>query len=554
MKNIIYSLGATIALAALTIGTGNARETTAKSRPNFLIIVADDLGYSDLGAFGGEIRTPNLDALAKKGVRFTDFHSAPACSPTRAMLLTGTDPHRVGLGAMELQTPNQIGTRGNEGYLRADNVTLPEILSAAGYRTLLSGKWHLGTEPGQDPHARGFQRSFALLPAAHNHFGLGLSTERAKGMVYTEDGRVVERLPENFYSSTYFAERLADFLKEGDQGPNKDKPFFAYLAFSAPHQPLQALPEDIARYKGAYDAGFNALEAKRLKKQAALGLYDPSKPIHVRAKPPGGWAALTPADKVRSAREMEIYAAMVDRLDHGVGLVLAELRRSGKLDNTVVIFLSDNGAEGMSQRDTQIESLRQRYAQADNRLENLGSATSLTMYGPGWASAAVAPSWLYKTYATEGGTRVPSFFSGPEALVGKRRIGRAFANAADVLPTILEMANVPAHGGAFQGRKVEPIQGTSMLGYLLGRAERIHDQTEAFGTELFGSRSIRKGEWKIIDTGDGSWRLFNLANDPGETTDLSTRNPAKFSELLAEWDRYAREVGVVLPTRRLVSP
>ncbi|HEX7854547.1 MAG TPA: arylsulfatase [Sphingobium sp.] len=555
-RRTLTRLLAALSFTALAISTAQAKEpgSSPARAPNFLVIVADDLGYSDLGAFGGEIRTPNLDALAKRGVRFTNFHAAPACSPTRAMLLTGTDPHRVGLGAMELVTPNQRGKRGLEGYLRSDNATLAELLSAQGYRTFLSGKWHLGSAPGQDPHDRGFQRSFAVLPAAHNHFGLGLATDPAKGIVYTDDGKIVPRLPADFYSSDYFASRMVDFLKQASQGPDKDKPFFAYLAFTAPHAPLQAPKEDIARYRGVYDAGFDALRTRRLERQAALGLYDPNTPAHARLKPIGGWDALTPAQKAESSREMEVFAAMVDRLDQNVGRVVAELKRSGKLDNTVILFLSDNGPEGMDYDNAELASLKKRHDESDNRLDNLGAATSFVGYGPGWASASAAPSWLYKTYATEGGTRTASFITGPASLVGPARIGRAFLTAADIAPTLLALAGAPDPSGTFQGRTVELIQGRSILPWLGGKASAVHGPDEVFGNELFGSRSIRKGNWKITDTGDGQWHLFDIVADPGETKDLSTSNPAKLTELTGEWDRYVEKNGVVLPTGRFHSP
>lgn len=547
----LKQLTAALCLTACSVTALQAKE---QGPPNFLVIVADDLGYSDLGAFGGEIRTPNLDALALKGVRFSDFHAAPACSPTRAMLLTGTDPHRVGLGAMELVTPNQRGKRGLEGSLRHDNATLAELLAAHGYRTMLSGKWHLGTGPGQDPHERGFQRSFAVLPAAHNHFGLGLSTNPAKGVAYSQDGKILSQLPQGFYSSDYIGSRMVDFLKEGDRGADKDKPFFAYLAFTAPHAPLQAPPEDIARYRGVYDAGFDEIRAQRLQRLAAIGLIDPAKTAHPRIKPPGGWAALNADQKARLAREMEVFAAMVDRLDQNVGRVLDELRRSGKLDNTVILFLSDNGPEGMDYDDLELASLRKVHDRADNRLVNLGAASSYVGYGPGWASASAAPYWLYKTYATEGGTRVPGFVTGPANLVGRSRIASAFLTAADVTPTFLAMAHVPQPRGTFAGRQVEPIQGTSMAPYLQGKSKRVHASGEAIGTELFGSRSIRKGDWKITDTGDGQWRLFDLAVDPGETRDLSASEPARLRDLEAEWRRYVVRNGVVLPTGRFHTP
>lgn len=540
-----------LSLAALAISSAQARE---RKPPNFLIIVADDLGYSDLGSFGGEIRTPNLDSLAMRGVRFTDFHTAPACSPTRAMLLTGTDPHRVGLGAMELVAPNQQGKRGLEGYLRPDNATLAELLVANGYRTYLSGKWHLGTAPGQDPHDRGFQHSFAILPAAHNHFGLGLATDPTKGVVYTEDGKIIEELPSGFYSSDHIGDRMVAFLKQGAMGPDRDQPFLAYVAFTAPHAPLQAPAEDIARYRGVYDQGFDVLRAKRLERQAALKLRDPAKPVHTRSKPVGGWLALTAQQKAQSAREMEIYAAMVDRLDQNVGRIVEELRRSGKLENTVILFLSDNGPEGMAYDDAELPTIKKRYDEADNRLDNLGAANSYAGYGPGWASASAAPSWLYKTYATEGGTRTASFIAGPKNITGAGRIGRAFLTAADIMPTFLALAGVQDPKGRFAGRQVELIQGSSLVPYLRGDADLVHDPEEAFGTELFASRSIRKGDWKITDIGDGQWHLFNLEKDLGETEDLAMAEPARLAELTGAWDRYVEKNGVVPPTHRFHSP
>jgi len=543
-----------IAALSVTVFAGSAAAAREKAPPNFLIIVADDLGYSDLGAFGGEIRTPNLDALARQGVRFTNFHTAPACSPTRAMLLTGTDPHRVGLGAMELVTPNQRGKRGLEGSLRADDATLAELLAANGYQTLLSGKWHLGTGPGQDPHERGFQRSFAILPAAHNHFGRALTTDPTKGVTYSEDGKILSQLPADFYSSDHIGTKMVEFLKSAAAGPDRHKPFFAYVAFTAPHAPLQAPPEDIARYRGTYDAGFDKLREKRLERLGSLGLADMAKPVHPRLKPDGGWDALTPEQKARSAREMEVFAAMVDRLDQNVGRVIEELKRSGRFDDTVILFLSDNGPEGMDYASSELPSMRKIHDLSDNRLENIGSASSFAGYGPGWASASAAPSWLYKTYATEGGTRVVSFLSGPRGLVGGSRISQTFLTAADITPTFLELARVAKPAGRFARREVEPIQGTSIAPYLAGRTRAVHGPEEAFGTELFGSRSIRKGDWKITDIGDGRWHLFNIAADPGETRDLSAAQPDKLRELTLEWDRYAERNGVVLPGSRFHSP
>lgn len=350
-------------------------------RPNFLVIVADDLGYSDLGAFGGEINTPHLDKLALAGVRLAGFHTAPTCSPTRSMLLSGTDNHIAGLGTMaEMIRPNQKGQPGYEGYLRSDVATLAERLAAGGYATLFSGKWHLGLTPEQDPHARGFRRSFALLQGGHNHFGTDVGTTAT----YTEQGKALTQLPADFYSSDYFATRLIDFLGER-AGQGKGEPFFAYLAFTAPHWPLQAHPEDIARYKGRYDDGFDALRARRLARQRELGILAPDVVPHTQRNRDGSWDSLTADQQRTAARNMEIYAAMVDRMDKNVGRVIEALRASGELDNTVVLFLADNGAEALDIETSGAEMLAARIKGADNGYANRGKASSYITYGAGWA-------------------------------------------------------------------------------------------------------------------------------------------------------------------------
>jgi arylsulfatase len=553
MKRLIVrtALACTFLTASVTTP---AIAQEAPARPNFLVIVADDLGFSDLGAFGGEISTPNLDALALSGLRLTGFHTAPTCSPTRSMLMSGTDNHRAGLGNMaEATAPNQQGKPGYEGYLRADVAALPERLQAAGYTTLFSGKWHLGLTPEQDPHARGFEHSFALLQGGHNHYGLGLSTEppkvMGKGSTYTEDGRVLSSLPADFYSSDYFATKLIGQLQATQSEDGGKKPFFAYLAFTAPHWPLQAPAEDVARYKGRYDQGFEVLRQERLKRQEKLGLVPAGTAAHT-PELRKDWASLTPEQKQSAARDMEIYAAMVDRLDQNVGRVIAELKRSGELDNTVIVFLADNGAEGLTEESP---LLAPRVAQSDNSFANRGKANSFVAYGPGWAQAATAPSWKIKGYATEGGTRTTSFVSW-KGLAKPGGVSNALLSAADIAPTLLDLAHAPATGETFGGKAVQPITGKSWVPYLRGQTDHVYGAQDALGTELFGSRSLRQGDWKVTDAGDGKWRLFNIAKDPGETTDLAASQPDQLKKLAAAWDSYAANVGIVLPDNVLYRP
>lgn len=529
--------------AAATVGPAEAKER----RPNLLVIVADDLGYSDLGAFGGEIRTPNLDKLALNGIRLAGFHTAPTCSPTRSMLLSGTDNHRAGLGTMaEMIRPNQQGKPGYEGYLRSDVATLAERLGANGYRTLLSGKWHLGLTPEQDPHVRGFERSFALLQGGHNHFGTDADPKKGGRATYTEQGKRVMQLPADFYSSDSFATRLIEFLGEKPANGKPARPFFGYLAFTAPHWPLQAHLEDIARYKGRYDEGFDLLRERRLARQRELGILAPDVTAHTPRNRDGSWDSLTAEQQRLAARNMEIYAAMVDRLDQNVGRVIESLRASGELDNTVIVFLADNGAEALDVETTGAQMLAAPLKGADNGFANRGTASSYLTYGAGWAQAATAPSWLTKGYQSEGGTRAVAFISGA-GIAARKGAETQNLSVADIAPTFLDLAGADAKATQVAGRKVVPITGRSWAAWLKDADARVYGANDGVGAELFGSRAYRRGDWKLTDIGDGIWRLFDIARDPGETRDLSLAHPDRKAELAAAWDRYAQDVGVILP-------
>ncbi len=521
------------------------------TRPNFLVIVADDLGFSDLGAFGGEIETPNLDRLAYQGIRFTDFHSAPACSPTRAMLLTGTDHHVAGIGTMlEVSVPGFQGAPGYEGYLNDRVVALPELLRDAGYLTLMSGKWHLGATIERSPWARGFERSFALLPAGASHYGGGGGGFLAVPTLYTEDDHFVT-VGEDFYSSDYYTDTLLRYLRE--RSPEDERPFFAYLPFQAPHWPLQAPDESIAPYRGRYDAGPDVLREQRLDALKRLGLCPPDVEAHpVVADGAPEWDDMTDDERARSARSMEVYAGMVDRMDWNIGRVVDYLSETGELDNTVVIFLSDNGAEGaiveaMPLRGPQIAAQIEKYC--DNSLDNLGRPSSYIWYGPRWAQAATAPSRLHKAFTTEGGIRVVGFATWP-GFERQAEIGTAFTTAMDIAPTVLELAGVEHPGSSYRGREIEPMRGRSLVGYLSGAVDSVHDAETGTGWELFGRRAIRQGDWKALHLpapyGPGAWQLYDLSADPGEIHDLAAAHPDKLAELVELWDRYVEDNGVIV--------
>jgi arylsulfatase len=523
----------------------------ADTRPNILVIVADDLGFSDIGAFGGEIATPNLDQIAQRGLRFAQFHTAAACSPTRAMLMTGTDHHVAGIANMsELMTPDQRGKPGYEGALNERVVTIAELLRDSGYATLMSGKWHLGIQPQQNPAQRGFERSFALLQAGHNHFGKpDLPPPELGGVAYTENGSPVQ-LPKDFYSSDFFTDKLIDYLRADAAG---NKPFFAYLPFTAPHWPLQAPPASIAKYKGRYDGGWEVLRRERIARQRELGLL----PANSETSAPstmGDWNALSAEEKQRHARAMEIYAAMVDRLDWNVGRVLDYLRESGKLDNTVIVFFSDNGAEGANAG--QILHKLMGGNLPVPTLEQMGSVDSLMSYGPNWAQAAMAPRRLFKAVSTEGGISSPAIIRFP-GFARQQQTTSSFATAMDIMPTLLELAGVQYPDKTWHDKPIVAMRGTSMLPFLMNRSSAVHKESEAVGWELFGQRALRQGPWKItfvsVPNGSGRWELYNLTKDPGERHDVSAQFPETAKKLMAQWNAYSGDMGIILH-EQVVSP
>ena len=532
--------------------------SAAPARPNIIVIVADDLGFSDLGAFGGEIETPNLDRLANQGLRLTEFHTAAACSPTRAMLMSGTDNHRAGLGNMiELRSPDQAGQPGYEGYLSKRVVSLPELLRDAGYETLMSGKWHLGVEPDQDPFRRGFERTFASLPAGNNHFGKTASLAKSAEMQkvtqfsYTENGKPVGALPADYYSSDYFTDRLLGFLRANEG--KRTRPFFAYLPFTAPHWPLQAPASIIDKYKGRYDGGWEQLRRDRLARQQKLGVL----PANAQLDAPGtiaDWDKLTPEQQRYAAREMEVYAAMIDRMDWNIGRLVDYLRQTGELDNTFIVFFSDNGAEGgVAAREIEkvagVKIPKTPYAK-------IGDADSINSLGPNWAQAISAPRRLYKSNSTEGGILVSAIVHYPPS-ARQGRIDRSFVTVMDVMPTLLDLAGTRHPGRSYQGREVEPMQGVSMLPFLLGKSDRVHAPEEAVGWELFGQRAVRQGDWKIAwvskPNGSGQWALYDLSKDPGERHDLAKQQPERYTAMLKLWDDYAKR-NRIIPHEHLVSP
>lgn len=541
-------LRALMAIALLAVPAALHGEESPPRRPNILLIVADDIGYTDLGSYGSEIPTPNLDRLAARGVRFSDFHTGMTCSPTRAMLMSGVDHHQAGLGNMaEDLAPNQKGKPGYEGYLNFRVAALPEVLKQAGYRTLMAGKWHLGMTEETSPAARGFDQSFASLQGGAGHFA-DMAPLVGPGKAKYRDGRaMVDHLPADFYSTRYFTDKVLDYLGSSS-AEDRRKPFFAYLAFTAPHWPIQAPDESLARFAGRYQDGYDALFNKRLAATKRLGLAPPGAKGAARSPNGRPWTALSADERRIETRKMQAFAAMVSDLDSQVGRVLDWLEKSGQSDNTIILFLSDNGYEG--------HDLRREFPEAaewsrnfNNDLERIGKAGSYVWMGPDWARASSAPFRLYKGYPTEGGTRVPFIVSIPG--VTKERPATARGHVTDIMPTLLELARVKAPAATFAGRAILPMSGRSMVPYLKDKAASIHAPAEPFAQELFGKRAIRVGRWKAIAMpapyGAGRWQLYDIERDPAERVDLAARHPRRLRAMSEQWDRWARQGNVIMP-------
>jgi arylsulfatase A-like enzyme len=524
-----------------------ADSTSSAKPPNILLVVADDLGYTDLGSFGGEIDTPTVDALAAEGIRFTDFHVSVSCSPTRSMLMSGTDNHLAGLGTMsELIEPWHVGKPGYEGHLNNRVVSLAEVLRDGGYHTYMAGKWHLGHAEGQLPYDRGFERTFSLMNGGASHWNDMSPLFESDVIHYTKNGQYLESLPGDFYSSRSYADFLIDSIRE-NRGDGQ--PFFAYLAFAAPHDPMHAPEPWKSKYKGQYVEGYEVLRHKRVEGSKRAGVFPSEAAVQKRHAMTKRWASLTKEEQAWQQRQMEVYAGMVDNLDYHFGRVVQFLRDIDEYDNTVVIFFSDNGANPWESEDYPGNREGKYLKQFNNSVENIGNRTSHSAYGIGWSQASNGPLDLFKMAVGEGGIRSPLIVTGP-GIKGGGRIDRSFAYVTDIMPTILELAALQ-HPEQYKGREVLPMRGRSMVGLLNDSKKTIYEANDNVGGEMFVGRWLRKGDYKAIlvpkPYGDSQWRLYNVVKDPGETRDLAKDQPGLLEELKRAWDQYANEVGVVLP-------
>jgi len=529
--------GLALALASLC---GAAPAAATELRPNIVLVVVDDWGFTDPGAFGGEIATPHIDTLARRGVRFANFHVAASCSPTRATLLTGLEHHRAGIGNLRETTPrSHQGQPGYLGSLAPGVVSVATRLRAAGYRSYISGKWNLGSEPHNLPPRHGFARSLVQGDTGSDNFDpMQRYLPHSATVQWIEDGQPA-RMPAAFYSSEYFTDRMLQFLQAN---AGSTQPFFAVLAFQANHVPLQAPQAYLQRQEGKYLQGWEALRRQRTERAIALGLLPPGTAVGESAAVPD-WDRLGADEQRGQARRMQAYAAMAEAMDHELGRVVAHLESRGELDRTVFVFLSDNGPEGSDYREAR-PWLATQYSMDPSRL---GGPGTYAIPGPGWASASAGPLAGYKFYAGEGGLRVPLVVAGvPGAQAGA--IHHGFTHVLDVVPTLLELAGLPPDPA---------LPGRSLLPALREPAVPLRAAEEGLGYELSGNSAYFQGRWKLVRNlppgGDGQWHLYDLQADPGETRDLQSTQPEVFNALRQRYEAWAQAQGV-LPMPEGYSP
>ncbi len=516
---------------------------------NVIIFLADDLGYSDIGGYGGEIRTPNLDRLASNGVKLSNFHNTPRCSPSRASLLTGIHPHQTGIGIL---TGNNAAEGGYAGNLNNKCATIAEVLKSNGYITAITGKWHLTNSPnkpnGAWPTERGFDTFFGTLDGCATYFRPGTLT---RGMENVESE--ADKNPDFFYTDA-IANEAVKFLKEKPA----EKPYFLYVPFTAPHWPLHAREATIKSYAGQYNEGWDVIRAKRLDRQKALGIIPKETELSPRDARVLSWEEET--DKEWQARRMEVYAAMVTEMDTAIGQILNQVEANNEWDNTIIIFLSDNGAcaEALPldeiaefRRAKNLMSTRTR----DGRKVTLGNDPDVmpggedtyASYGVGWANVSNTPFRLYKRYTHEGGVMSPFIFHWPAGNLTNGKVNTSTYQLVNVAPTLYEALGV-TYPATLNGNKLEPLAGGSMLPAL----KSAGSENSQLWWEHIGNAAIIRGKWKLVRQYDWDWELYDLTTDRNELKNLATAHPDVVSELSAEWQKLADQYGVI-PFRKTLE-
>ena len=495
----------------------------AESKPNIIVILVDDMGFSDLGCYGSEIETPNLDQLAGNGLRFSNFYNTSRCCPTRASLLTGLYSHQAGVGEMMKRTDKP----GYLGYLNRNCVTIAEALKPAGYTTLMTGKWHVGEDEGMRPFDRGFDRYWGVLHGGGLYFKetMKLKPERR----FFHNNAMIDP-PDDLYVTDDFTDRAMEFIDESVK--QTKKPFFLYLAHVAPHWPLQAKPEDIAKYKGRYDAGWDVVREKRFGKQKQLEIIPENTLLSPRDPAVKAWSEM-PEDKRKDlAHRMEIYAAQIDCIDQNVGKLVAKLKELGQFDNTLILFMSDNGCSsaggpgGFNQGEKDAP---------------IGTALSYSSAGLEWANVSDTPYRDYKMFTHEGGIASPFIAHWPARISAKGQIRKTVGHVIDVMPTLLEVAGAE-YPMQVDGKAIKPYEGMSLVSSFKSDKETAE---RTLYWEHYGRKAVRRGDWKAVSGDRKTWHLYHLKEDPSELIDLADKEPARLEELKALWQAWAKRCDVL---------
>ena len=564
LSKLAFVAGTITFTTVVSVSEGAKAEQVDDPRPNIVMIVADDMGYSDLGFYGSEISTPTLDDLADKSMVFNNFYTAPACSPTRSMLLTGVDNHRAGLGNMysqTLNTPSQKGQPGYEGILNDRVVTVATHLKDAGYHTYMAGKWHLGEGEegkGKLPHDRGFERTFALIPGAASHYSDQIGFSPGRPIVeYSQDGKKLdiekEPLSKDFYSSKSYTDKMIQFI---DSKKRDGKPFFSFLSYTAPHGPLHAPQAYIDKYADKYNIGWDEVRKQRFDKMQERGVIPDYLEMPPRLSQVTAWDALTPKEQRVKAKKMAIYAAMIDYLDMSIGRFLDYLKEIREYDNTIIIFFSDNGADEKDR--AALSDYQEWFNDETDKMpfnmtyENMGLPYSWSAMEFGWAQVSATPFYATKSTVAEGGIHAPFFVSYPRIIRPSRT--DAFASVLDLTPTILDYAGVEQPGTVYDGRCVFAPDGKSLRPVWEGWKTRVYGKNEPVSFELYGTvnKALIMGDWKILRLGDEpwgngentQWQLFNLRIDPRELHehDLSRQYPQQLGKMISLYEQYEKEV------------
>jgi arylsulfatase A-like enzyme len=526
----------------------NSEETPSAKKPNIVIILADDLGYSDIGSYGGEADTPNLDALAKTGLRFSNYHTSASCAPTRAMLLSGVDSHRAGVANIaEALTDSQAGSPFYRGTLNKNVKTIATLLKDQGYHTYMAGKWHLGhKDPSLRPINRGFDKTVMMPFSGADNWQQRSYLPNYDKVPWYENGKEIT-LPKDFYSSKYIVDKSIEFI---DKNKNDNQPFFSYVSFQAVHIPVQAPKEFTQKYMETYRQGWSHLRRQRQAAVKKLGLVPPDSRM-TDLKTTLNWEALSPLEKQYHSKSMAVYAGMIDAMDHHIGRLVSYLKEIGEYDNTIFVFTSDNGAEASDPiAVSKIIPIWMKKVGYRQDIEDLGERESYNYIGPSFASAAVGPLGHYKFYSGEGGLRVPLIISGPVVvpkLAGK--ISHAFGYVKDLAPTLLDIIGVPMLGDSYQGESVEPMTGKILTPLLTGQQQSIYNDVDITAYEIGGNKALFKGDYKILfnrpPLGDGQWQLYNTVIDPGEANLLNKSHPKILNQLIKDYVQYEKDNGVL---------